>query len=233
MVLRFQGHTSSVFSLYLDRHGLFSCSFDRTIILWNPKTGEKIRTIQVPYDAVKDLIVIDNEVYSAGNDRVIISWNINTGSQVKFIVANSHSNTIMCFASRDQIYFTGSQDTTVIQWSANSTLPLRKYASRPLILRQIGIWKNFVISAGEDTEIRMWDTSLNSIAQLAVYYGHSRPVNCIQVVGDTFFSGSIDKTIRHWSLHERVLIRILNGNNLILFMLRSRTYKYHQRFGCK
>jgi WD40 repeat protein len=217
----------------LDRHGLFSCSFDRTIILWNPKTGEKIRTIQVPYDAVKDLIVIDNEVYSAGNDRVIISWNINTGSQVKFIVANSHSNTIMCFASRDQIYFTGSQDTTVIQWSANSTLPLRKYASRPLILRQIGIWKNFVISAGEDTEIRMWDTSLNSIAQLAVYYGHSRPVNCIQIVGDTFFSGSIDKTIRHWSLHERVLIRILNGNNLIIFMLRSRTYKYHQRFGCK
>lgn len=216
-MLRFQGHASSVNSLYLDDNGLFSVSFDRTIILWNPRTGEKIRTFQVPYDAVQTIIVIDNEVYVAGNDRVIISWNINTGSLIKFIATNSHSNVIMCFAAKDQVYFTGSQDTTVVQWRTNSTSPQKKYSSRPLIIRQIGIWRNFVISASEDTEIRMWDTSLNSVAPYAVFYGHSRPVNCIQVVGDTFFSGSIDKTIRHWFLQEQNLIKILNGKNIIFF----------------
>jgi len=75
----FGGHTSSIFSLaVLSDRSLISGSSDKTIKIWNIKTGECIKTLEGINNRVRSLAVLhDGTLASGSDDETIKLWNTN------------------------------------------------------------------------------------------------------------------------------------------------------------
>lgn len=213
LVLSFDGHRSSVVAVYLHDKILFSGSFDTTIICWNSESGALIKIFLGHFGYVNALAVQGNDLYSIGFDDKIIRWNITSGTIVRQFPVR-HTSTVRCIALRNQTLFSGSDDTTIIKWNVTTGLALFVYRGREISLRAVAVWKTFIISAGDNDEIRFWDASINDIDPRATIMAHLRPVSCLLVYEETLFSGSSDRTIKQWNLTDFALLKVLGGKNL-------------------
>lgn len=210
VILSFKGHSNTVFAMQLSKSFLFSGSTDLKIIKWNAETGEMIRTFLGHSDLIFALQVKDNELFSAGADIKIFKWNITDGTIINIVPINSKSN-IRCLAFKDGNLFSGSQDSTIIKWNTDLSLQSYRYSGRKKILRSVVLWQRFVISAGDDGQIRLWDVSIDSMEPYAVISNHLDYVNCVLVHESTLFSGSADLTIRQWNLTDLLCMKVLLG----------------------
>lgn len=208
--LRFDGHFSSVLSLFLSDIVLVSGSTDRKVICWNPTNGNIIRTLTGHSDAVYTVGLFDEYVYSGGASRVVFKWNIENGEVLKMFPF-IHISVVKCFAYRPSELFSGSIDTTVIRWNATSGAYRSQYRGRNKKLRALAAWKSFVISAGEDIEINIWDASIDSVEPLAVFTEHTLAINCLAIYDDSLYSGSSDKTVKQWNLQNFTMTTMFEG----------------------
>jgi WD40 repeat protein len=209
--VRFSGHSGSVLSVFLSGNILVSGSTDKNVICWNPITGNIIRTLKGHNDAVYTVGLFDGNVYSGGADRVVLKWNIDNGEIAKkFDVF--HFTLIWCFAYRPAELFTGSIDTSVIRWNVTSGVRLSRYVERIKKLRAIAAWKYYVMSAGEDLRINVWDASVNGIEPVVVLLNHTRAINCLAVYDEYLYSGSSDDTVKQWNLTQFTLNKIYEGH---------------------
>jgi WD40 repeat protein len=211
--LSFDGHSSSVFAVYLHDKILFSGSYDTTIICWDSESGALIKIFLGHFGYVIALAAQGNDLYSVGFDDKIIRWNIISGTIVRQFPVR-HTSTVRCIALRNQTLFSGSDDTTIIKWNVTAGLPLFVYEGREISLRAVAIWKTFIISAGNNEEITFWSASINDIDPRATIMAHLRPVSCLLVYEETLFSGSSDRTIKQWNLTDFALLKVLGGKNL-------------------
>lgn len=218
MQLRYQGHSDSVPALYLSEDLLFSGSVDRMIICWNSTTGVIIRKFAGHVNAVSAIVVVDDELYSGSWDISIIKWNKTDGRIIKaFPVINE--NIIKCVKYWNNSLFAGSADTSIIKWNVTTGNYSFIYTGRIRKIFSITLWSSFIISAGEDFVIRLWDSTVNSIDASRTIYGHGNAVNALLLYEETLFSGSSDSTIRQWQLEDFTTLKILTGICWYIFLL--------------
>lgn len=208
--LTYDGHTNTVFSIHLANNTLVSGSGDLTVICWNAGSGEIIRVLSGPTEIVYAVGYYDGYVFAGGSDKTVIKWNIEDGQILKRFPV-FHAIGIMCFAYRSFNLYTGSIDSTVLQWNAVTGGPLFRYAGRNTKLRAVAAWKQFVISAGEDLEIKVWDASKDSIEPFQVLFDHLNSINCLTVYENDLYSGSSDFTVKQWDLMRFALSKAYNG----------------------
>lgn len=92
IILSLDGHSDTVFSLFLMDSFLFSGSSDSTIVCWNTENGEMIRHYDGHSGIVVSVAVFDGELYSAALRTEILKWNINTGQVTrKFAVVHGNN----------------------------------------------------------------------------------------------------------------------------------------------
>lgn len=213
--LRFQGHLDSVSAMYLSEDLLFSGSVDKIIICWNSITGEMLRKFVGHANAISAIVVVEDEVYSGSWDTSIIKWNKNDGRIIKvFPIINE--NIIKCIKYRDKSIFAGSVDTSIIKWNATTGDYSFIYIGRIQKIFSITLWRSFIISGGEDSVIRLWDSTVNSVGASKTIFGHGNAVNVLLIYEETLFSGSSDSTIRQWRLEDFATLKILQGIHLEL-----------------
>ncbi|KAI3656619.1 hypothetical protein MP638_005093 [Amoeboaphelidium occidentale] len=187
-ILRLNGHTVAVYSLFVWNNLLFSGSADRTIICWNSVNGEIIR-VYVGHSAdVFSVAVFDQELYSSGSKTELFKWNTSTGQLTKKFDA-VHQNNIHNLAYKSQALFTGSMDKTVIQWDA------------------LSLWGSS-ISGGEDAESRLWDTSSDSIEPFSLIDNNFARIN-VYLFEDCLYSGDNFGDVKVISLARLTLVRII------------------------
>ncbi|KAI3656002.1 hypothetical protein MP638_005179 [Amoeboaphelidium occidentale] len=206
IILNLNGHPTSVFSLFLLDSLLFSGSADTTIICWNSVNGEIIRKYIGHAGSVYTVAVFDGELYSTASGKELFKWSINDGQITKKFPA-VHENTILSLAFKSQTLFTGSVDTTIIKWDSVSGDILFSYTGRNSVIRSVVSWQNFIISGGDDREIRMWDTSTNSIDPLAVFDNSRSNINCLYMFEDNIYSGDNNGDVKMFSVTKLILIR--------------------------
>lgn len=192
---------------------LASCSV-MDIISWNTDTGEIMKRYQGHSLGVLAIIDHEGELYSGGWDLRIIKWSINDGQIIKEF-SKSHANRIQCFFYGGQTLFSGSDDTTVLQWNISSGLPMKSFRGINTKLRSVIVWKSFAVSGGDDSEIRIWDDSINSLEPVRVLLGHQSSITNLLVYQDYLFSASSDTTIAQWNLTGMTKIRALIGTLFI------------------
>lgn len=205
-----EGHSDAVLSIFLSENTLVSGSKDSSVICWNARGGSILQIFSGPPDEIYAVGLFEGFVYSAGSRGVVYKWNMDSGDISKTFPL-IHANSIKAFAFSLSELFTGSIDTTVVRWDTASGDSLFRYSGRNKKFRAVAAWKTFVMSAGEDIEINIWDASVNSAEPIIVLSNHMGPINELAIYDDFLYSGSSDRRVNQWNLTNNELIKVFEG----------------------
>lgn len=228
--LRLQGHHKEGFGLSWNTNingYLLSCSYDKTICLWdinmtpkrncaiNPKNIFKCHTA-----AVEDIawsLSQKNVFGSVSNDHKIMIWDIRQNDTHKSaLMAMAHKAEINCISFNqfsDYLFATGSADNTVALWDLrNIKLKLHGFNSHEKEICQIE-WSPhdsaILASASADKSVRLWD--IRNIEKAKSSKTYSSP----EVFVHHGQGGKINEF--SWNLNSLLLFCTVSEYNIIEF----------------
>ena len=224
-----KGHEASVNSIAIspDGHTLASGSQDRTVSLWNLKTGKQTFTFFGQAGEVHTVAISpDGQMLVAGGfDNKITSWQLNTKTLFRtfsyLTSPYSHSGFVSSLAfSRDRkILASASGDKTIRLWGGyrgeiKHTLNGHADTVWSVAIRPDG---QTLVSGSADKTIRLW--SISDSQQTRILTGHSAWVTSVAISpdGKTLASGTTDGTINLWNLPSGELRCTLTGHSTGVF----------------
>ncbi|OAQ35071.1 HET-E protein, partial [Linnemannia elongata AG-77] len=169
------GITSIAFSP--DDRWIASSSFDRTVKLWDSRSGALISSFVSHIDCVSCVRFLPTGPYiaSASYDRTLRLWEINA-LRTGF---DSHDTADLQFCAAyspdGQQLITGSQKNPIRQFNANSgevdfVFPDRLYNIYCLAFSPNGL--QLAIGGSEETTVRLWDTHTGAAGHVLGHRGH-------------------------------------------------------------
>ncbi|MGB3204679.1 MAG: WD40 repeat domain-containing protein [Crinalium sp.] len=196
-----------------DGETIASASGDKTIKLWNLKTGELIRTLSGHSDWVKPVIFTPDSqtLASASGDKTIKLWNLKTST------LNGHSETVWSLAiSPDgQILASGSYDDTIKLWNLKTRQLIRTLSGHSNDIYAVAFSPDgsMLASGSDDKTIKLWNLKIGQL--IRTLQGHSDSIFTVAISpdGQTLASGSPDKTIKLWDMKTGELIRTIAGHS--------------------
>ena len=106
-----EGHTNSVYSVFVKDNLIISGSWDHTIRIWDMNSWECLKVLEGHTDLIRTVFVKDNLIISGSWDHTIRIWDINTGDCLK--VLEGHTNWIRTVFIKDNLIISGSDDNTI------------------------------------------------------------------------------------------------------------------------
>ncbi|MDB9344352.1 WD40 repeat domain-containing protein [Nodularia spumigena CS-586/05] len=155
-------HTSAVHAVAFSRDGkiLASGSADSKIRLWNPRTGDPLRTLNGHSDEVKSLAMSPDGqfIFSASADKTIKIWQLSTGELLHTL--NSHSDEVKSLAiSPDgKTLFSSSADKTIKIWQLSTGEVLQTLTGHSGTVNAISLSPDgkLLASGSADKTIKIW-----------------------------------------------------------------------------
>ena len=206
---RLQGHSSMVNDLVIKANIAISASDDKTLIVWNWKTGEQIRTLYGHSLAISGVAIQNEVAISASSDVTLIVWNWKTGEQIRTLYG--HSLAIRSVVIQGDIAISASRDKTLIVWDWTTGQKLRELIGHSASVNNLAIQGDYIISTSDDKSLIVWNwTTGQKIRSLA---GHLEGVLGITMSGDIAISTSDDKSLIVWNWTTGQKIRSLTGHS--------------------
>ena len=204
---------------------LISGSADKTIIIWNPQTGEILKTLKGHNEKVKSLALIGDRLVSGSSDNSIRIWDINSGNQLN--VLKGHKDTVRCLAPmEDNRLASGDEDNTIKIWSLANNTELKSFANKDLkgsvildilsydVLALAALPKNRLASTTDciPYDVKIWSTQDYTVK--TNLKGHTMFVESLCLLNDdlTLASGSKDKTIKLWNIDTGKEVSTFKGH---------------------
>mgnify|MGYP002778189262 FL=1 len=213
-------HVNTVWSLAFspDSQILASCGNDRTIKLWDLKTGELIRTIPDAHAGAIWSVAIDpggDKLISGSSDRTIKVWNLNTGVLLRTLAGHTETVRALAISPNGYTIVSGGADNLVRVWNLNTgqlLSTLQGHTSR-IIAIAMSPDGNIVASGGNDNTIRLWNLQTGDL--LHTLTGHSDHINSLafRSDGEVLISGAEDHLIKLWNPRSGDLLHTLNKHD--------------------
>jgi hypothetical protein len=186
-------HSSAVYAAAISPDGtiLASGSSDHKIRIWDPRTGEPLRTLSGHLGEVKAIAISpDGQILISGSaDKTIKIWHLDTGDVLYTLTGHS-----------DEVK---SVVVSPLSVSPSKTLGDR-HNSNPYgeAMAQVQEFGQILVSASADKTIKIWRLDTGELLQ--TLNGHSAAVNSVAISPDGEFivSGSSDKTIKIWQIFK-------------------------------
>jgi hypothetical protein len=213
-------HANTVWSLAFspDSQILASSSGDRTMKLWQLKTGELIRSIPNAHAGTIWSVEIDpdgEKLVSASSDCTVKIWDLHTGKLLRTLQGHTDTVRTVAVSPDDQYIVSGSSDRTLKVWDLNTGVLLRTLTGHKDTVRAVAISPNSytIVSGGADNLVKIWN--LNTGESIVTLQGHTSRVIAIAISpdGNTLASGGNDNTIRLWNLQTGELLHTLKGHS--------------------
>jgi WD40 repeat protein len=126
---------------------LASGSGDKTVIVWDVGTGERVRTLEGHTDWVHSVAFSpDGRLLASGSlDQTVIVWDVRTGERVRTL--KGHTNTVwsVAFSPDGRLLASGSGDQTVIVWDVRTGERVRTLTGHTDLGVQRGLFSGWAV----------------------------------------------------------------------------------------
>lgn len=220
-----------------------------TIQMWNPQTGQLLRTLKGHASPVADVAISpDGKILVSGSrDKTIKLWDINTGQLIRTITGHSDVVETVAISPDGTILATGSGDKTIKLWNLQTGALIRTLTGHTQSVSALALSADgeTLASGSVDETLRIWNLKTGKLLQ--TYSDNSSPypgyfsysVNSVAISPDGQFvaSSTIDdvskghiegNTIRVRSLKTGQIVHSLkagsgNSVNMIAFSPDGKT----------
>ncbi|MDM3852897.1 MAG: hypothetical protein PT119_23670 [Aphanizomenon gracile PMC627.10] len=211
------GHSGSVRSVAFSPDGqtLASGSEDKTIKLWNVKTGNLLQTLIGHSDTVSVAYSPDGQTLASGsNDYTIKLWDVKTGNLLQTLTGHSGAVNSVAYSPDGQTVASGSWDKTIKLWNVKTGNLLQTLASSVNSVAYSPDGQT-VASGNWGKTIKLWNVKTGNLLQTL-----ASSVNSVAYSpdGQTVASGSNDYTIKLytiklWDVKTGNLLQTLIGHS--------------------
>jgi WD40 repeat protein len=201
LITTYSQHSSIVNALeWLDNDTLATGSYDQTIKIWSPTTGQTKRTIQINAPYVMSLTMLNTNIHlAAGLYKDITIYNINDGNLVSSL--KGHTATVEDLVQLSGVLASSSLDKTVRIWNLTTNtckFILTGHNNTVYGLKQIT--PSILASGSYDYTIKLWDITSGQLIRTLM--GHTSFIywSIDLLNSQTLVSGgSYDRTIKLWN----------------------------------
>eukprot|EP00455_Lapot_gusevi_P012988 TRINITY_DN1625_c0_g2_i1.p1 TRINITY_DN1625_c0_g2~~TRINITY_DN1625_c0_g2_i1.p1 ORF type:complete len:503 (+),score=102.86 TRINITY_DN1625_c0_g2_i1:93-1601(+) len=219
----FQGHGGPVWSLAFENNLLVSGSYDKTIKVWNIRTGNCVNTLRGHTGWVSSLQLFGNHIISGSWDSTLKIWSLSddhTGNCRQSLLGNA-GDVIHCLkwdVDSGKVA-TGCRHLAVQMWDLSRGALVSSFMGHTKQVYCVQFDQQRVVSGSGDHTIKVWDArSAHCVQTLAQ---HTNPVMTLQYDNEyKLVSGSYDKTLRVWDMRTGGCISTLEGHSSAVFSLQ-------------
>ena len=208
-----RGHSGRIFSVAFapqvpepgaDGQLLASASADRTIKLWQPHTGQCLKTLHGHTSWVWAIAFHpDSKQLASGSyDHTVKLWDVGTGDCLHTLKAHTSSVLAVAFSPDGKWLASGGYEQTIHLWQ-----PQTGQCLQTLKAHLNRVWavafspdSRWLATGGDDHTVKLWEVATGQC--ISTFEGHTSQVLALQfnATGDRLSSSSADKTIRLWNV---------------------------------
>lgn len=213
------GHKNLVYSVAFspDEDIIASGSDDKTIKLWQLKSGQEICTLNGHTNSVYCVTFSPDgkNIASSSHDKTIRLWQVNTGAEIcKFI---GHTNAVysVAFSLDGELIASSSWDRSVKIWRVKDGQEIGTLTGHTNLVYSVAFSPDgeLIASSSWDKTIKIWQVKDGKL--LRTLSSHKDCVRCVAFSpnGEFFASGSHDNTIKLWWVKDWQEVLTIGGHS--------------------
>jgi WD40 repeat protein/tRNA A-37 threonylcarbamoyl transferase component Bud32 len=212
-----RGHRARVANVAFSPDGLrlASGSGDKTLRIWDVRTGAEVRTLRHPHHVTAVAFSGDGQWLASGcDDSRVRIWNPVSGEEIRTLTGHGDLVRSVIFSRDSKRVASAGFDQTIRIWDAASGRSLRILQGHAGRVDSVAFSPNgsHLASASADETVRIWDAaSCREARELA---GHTKEVYGVAFSPDGSYlaSASEDTTVKIWHSGTGQLRHTLTGH---------------------
>lgn len=167
----FESYSSGIYATAFspDRRWFAAGGKDRTVRVWEIRTGRKVRTLAGHAGWVTSLAFSPDGrlLASASHDGHVKLWDNETGLEVRTLDAHAESVNAVAFSPDGKSLATASNDATVKLWDAATGQTLKTLAGHTAEVNAVAYSPDgkTVATGGADKSVKLWDVSTGQLTR--------------------------------------------------------------------
>jgi serine/threonine protein kinase len=188
---------------------------DKTIKLWEVKTGREINSLTGHSTTVNSVAFSpDGQVLASGSgDNTIKLWEVKTGREINTLSGHSYSVHSVAFSPDGKVLASGSNNNIKL-WEVKTGREINDLSGHSHAVVSVAFSPDGkVLASGSNNNIKLWEVKTGREIKTLTGYSHYVESVAFSPDGQVLASGSDDKTIKLWEVKTGREIKTLNGHS--------------------